>query len=110
MVVAIDISERRKAEKDLRKALEREMELNELKSNFVSMASHEFRTPLSTILSSAYLIEKYTTSGDQPKRERHLQPVLIPSVNMLTDILNDFLSVGKIEEGKIQVPIDRVEN
>lgn len=102
MVIAFDISRRKKAEEDLRNALEKEKELNELKSNFVSMASHEFRTPLSTILSSAYLIEKYSTSEDQPKRERHLQRI-ISSVNMLSDILNDFLSVGKIEEGKIQV-------
>jgi signal transduction histidine kinase len=66
------------------------------------MASHEFRTPLSTVLSSAYLIEKYPTFEDQPKREKHLQRI-ISSVTMLTDILNDFLSVGKIEEGKIHV-------
>jgi len=68
------------------------------------MASHEFRTPLSTILSSAYLIEKYKTTEDQPKRDRHLQRV-ISSVRMLTDILNDFLSLGKIEERKIQVRV-----
>lgn len=85
-------------------ALEKEKELNELKSRFVSMASHEFRTPLSTILSSAYLVSKYTTTEDQPKRDKHIQRV-VSSVNMLTDILNDFLSVGKIEEGRIQVRI-----
>jgi PAS domain S-box-containing protein len=100
--IAIDISERKKAENILRKSLEKEKELGELKSRFVSMASHEFRTPLSTILSSAYLIEKYIGSEDQPKREKHLQRV-VTSVTLLTDILNDFLSVGKIEEGKIQV-------
>jgi PAS domain S-box-containing protein len=83
-------------------SLKNEKELSELKSRFVSMASHEFRTPLSTVLSSAYLIEKYSTTEDQPKRERHLQ-YIVSSVNMLTDILNDFLSLGKIEEGKIQV-------
>jgi PAS domain S-box-containing protein len=87
---------------DLSEALQKEKELGELKSRFVSMASHEFRTPLSTVLSSAYLIEKYTTTEDQPKREKHLQRI-ISSVNMLTDILNDFLSLGKIEEGRIQV-------
>ena len=65
------------------------------------MASHEFRTPLSTVLSSSYLIEKYNTTEDQPKREKHLLRV-VKSVNMLTDILNDFLSLGKIEEGKIR--------
>jgi PAS domain S-box-containing protein len=102
MVIAIDITERKKAEENLIKALKKEKELNELKSRFVSMASHEFRTPLSTVLSSAYLIEKYTQSDDQLKREKHLQRI-IASVGTLTDILNDFLSVGKIEEGKIQV-------
>lgn len=102
MGIAIDISERIKAEKDLRNALEKEKELGELKSRFVSMASHEFRTPLSTVLSSAFLIEKYTLEEDQIKRKKHLQRI-VSSVNMLTDILNDFLSVGKIEEGKIQV-------
>jgi signal transduction histidine kinase len=66
------------------------------------MASHEFRTPLSTILSSAYLVTKYQTESEQPRREKHIQRI-VSSVNMLTDILNDFLSVGRIEEGKIQV-------
>ncbi len=102
MGVAVDISRRISAEDELRAGLKKEKELSELKSRFVSMASHEFRTPLSTVLSSAYLIEKYTGSDEQPKREKHLQRIL-SSVNMLTDILNDFLSVGKLEEGKIQV-------
>lgn len=83
-------------------ALENEKELNELKSRFVSMASHEFRTPLSTVLSSAYLVSKYTGGDEQLQRDKHIQRI-VSSVNMLTDILNDFLSVGKIEEGKIQV-------
>ncbi len=105
MGVAIDISERKKAEADLWESLKKEKELGELKSRFVSMASHEFRTPLSTVLSSAYLVEKYITADDQPKREKHIQRI-ISSVNTLTDILNDFLSVGKIEEGKIQVRLN----
>lgn len=91
----------------LLEALEKEKELNELKSRFVSMASHEFRTPLSTILSSVYLVSQYTTTEDQPKRDKHVQRI-ISSVNMLTDILNDFLSVGKIEEGKIQVRLSEL--
>jgi PAS domain S-box-containing protein len=90
------------SKEELSRLLEKEKELSELKSRFVSMASHEFRTPLSTVLSSSYLIEKYLTADDQPKREKHLQRI-VSSVNMLTDILNDFLSLGKIEEGKIQV-------
>lgn len=100
--VALDISKTKSIEDELHLALDKEKELSGLKSRFVSMASHEFRTPLSTVLSSAYLIEKYTNAEDQAKRTVHLQRV-VSSVNMLTDILNDFLSVGKIEEGKIQV-------
>lgn len=87
---------------ELSKSLEKERELSELKSRFVSMASHEFRTPLSTIQTSAYLIGKYQTSQEQPNREKHLHRI-ISAVSMLTDTLNDFLSVGKLEEGKIQV-------
>ncbi|MGE5108726.1 MAG: PAS domain S-box protein [Sphingobacteriales bacterium] len=101
-VITRNISELKKAEDDLREALKKEKELSELKSRFVSMASHEFRTPLSTVLSSTYLIDKYKTTEDQAKREKHLQRI-VTSVNMLTDTLNDFLSVGRIEEGKIQV-------
>lgn len=83
-------------------ALDKEKELSELKSRFVSMASHEFRTPLSTILSSAFLVNQYTTEADQPKRSKHIQRI-ISSVTLLTEVLNDFLSVGKIEEGGVQV-------
>ncbi|MCK9402708.1 MAG: PAS domain-containing sensor histidine kinase [Chitinophagaceae bacterium] len=100
--VSFDISKIKMFEQELQQSLEKEKELNLLKSRFVSMASHEFRTPLSTILSSTYLIEKYTSTEAQPRRAKHLQRI-ISSVNMLTDILNDFLSVGMIEEGKIQV-------
>lgn len=101
IAIAIDISVRKKSEENLRRSLEKEKELSELKSRFVSMASHEFRTPLTTILSSAYLIEQYTAEADLPKRSKHVQRI-VSSVKMLTDILNDFLNAGKIEEGKVQ--------
>ena len=100
LCIAIDISEKKAAEEELKAALEKERELNELKSRFVSMASHEFRTPLSAVLSSAYLVSRYTTSDDQPQRDKHIQRI-VSSVSSLTEILNDFLSVGKIEEGDI---------
>lgn len=87
---------------ELTTALGKEKELSELKSRFVSLASHEFRTPLSTILSSAFLVKQYAGEEDQAKRNKHIQRI-VSSVNLLTDILNDFLSVGRIEEGKIQV-------
>ena len=66
------------------------------------MASHEFRTPLSTILSSVSLIGKYTGAEEQDKRDKHILRIR-SAVSNLTDILNEFLSLGKIEEGKIQV-------
>jgi PAS domain S-box-containing protein len=87
---------------ELTEALSRERELSDLKSRFVSMASHEFRTPLSTILSSISLIGKYTGSDEQDKRDKHILRIR-SAVSNLTDILNEFLSLGKIEEGKIQV-------
>ena len=100
----IQIKEAKEKDIQLREALEREKELGELKSKFVSLASHEFRTPLTTILSSAYLVSQYTSNDEQPKRERHIEKI-VSSVNMLDDILNDFLSVGKIEEGKLKIRI-----
>jgi len=85
---------------ELSQALENEKGLNELKSRFISTASHEFRTPLSTILSSVSLIQKYTSSEDQEKREKHILKIK-NAVSGLTQILNDFLSLGKLEEGKM---------
>ena len=85
---------------ELAKALAAEQELGELKSRFVSMASHEFRTPLTAVLTSASLIEKYPTTEQQDKRMRHLERIR-QSVNHLNDILEEFLSVGRIEEGKV---------
>lgn len=91
----------RENEKELRKAYEKEKQLSELKSRFVSMASHEFRTPLSTILSSADLLEAYKREDQQPKREKHTGRIKSAVAN-LTGILNDFLSLSKLEEGKIK--------
>ena len=91
----------RQSEESLKISLIQEKELNELKSRFVSMASHEFRTPLSTILSSAALLGRYTETEQQSKRDKHIKKIK-SSVNNLTGILNDFLSLSKLEEGKIQ--------
>ncbi len=95
-------------EKKLAVALSKEKELNELKSRFVSMASHEFRTPLSTIMSSASLISKYTKEEHNEKRAKHVNRIKSAVVN-LTGILNDFLSLSKIEEGKVEVKKSEVE-
>ena len=90
------------SQNELNLALDKEKQLNEIKGRFVSMASHEFRTPLSTVLSSASLIEKYTTSDDQEKRSRHIEKIK-NSVKHLNNLLEDFLSLGKLEEGKIGI-------
>ncbi len=95
-------------EEELNSALVKEKELNELKSRFVSMASHEFRTPLSTILSSAQLISRYTDESHNEKREKHINRIK-SAVGNLTGILNDFLSLSKIEEGLITVENEEVE-
>ncbi|TMI91149.1 MAG: PAS domain S-box protein [Bacteroidetes bacterium] len=85
---------------ELHEALDKEKMLNEIKSRFVSMASHEFRTPLSAVLSSASLISKYTKEDDQEKRDKHINRIK-DSVKHLNDILEDFLSLGRLDEGRI---------
>jgi PAS domain S-box-containing protein len=95
------LQELEKSQEELNEALSKEKELSEIKSRFVSMASHEFRTPLSTILSSAQLLSKYTTAEDQDKRDKHIKRTK-DAVKHLNVLLEDFLSVGKLEEGKIK--------
>lgn len=110
-----EIAERERVEQQLRDtqnqletALEAERELNELKTRFIATASHEFRTPLSSILSSASLIERYPTTEQQDKRLKHVQRIQ-SSVRNLTQILEDFLSLSALEEGDLhqhRQPVD----
>lgn len=95
------------SQQELSEALDKERQLNEIKSRFVSMASHEFRTPLTTVLSSASLLSKYTGAEDQEKRDKHIQRIR-NSVNNLNDILEDFLSLGKLNEGKLDTRMEAV--
>lgn len=87
---------------ELTESLQREKELNEIKSKFVSMASHEFRTPLAAILSSASIIEMYKEAEQQEKRVKHVKRIS-SSVENLTGILNNFLSLGQLENGVLNV-------
>ena len=87
---------------ELTETLEREKELNELKSRFVSTASHEFRTPLSAILSSVSILEQYNGKGTEEKKKKHLERIK-RSVDNLVDILNDFLSLDKLEQGRTEL-------
>jgi PAS domain S-box-containing protein len=93
------IDELEKTKKDLNSALSKEKELNELKTRFVAMASHEFRTPLTTMMSSLSLITKYGAQNEN--QIKHVNKIK-KSINDLTDILNDFLSISKLEEGKVE--------
>jgi len=117
--VAIDITETRRAQEELEskveertleltQSLDREKQLGEMKSRFVSMASHEFRTPLSAILSSVSLIDRYSEPENEEKRKKHIERIK-SSVQNLTDILNDFLSLDKLEQGKVEVEKELVD-
>ena len=88
------------AEKDINIAFRRERELNKLKTNFLSLVSHEFKTPLSGILTSIILLGKYNLSEQQEKRDKHIK-IITDKVQYLNNILNDFLSLEKLETGNI---------
>jgi PAS domain S-box-containing protein len=103
----LDITLHKQAEQRIKEALASEIELNKMKSNFVTLASHEFRTPLTAVLSSASLIERYTNSENAEKIEKHVSRIKA-SVNVLTSILNEFLSLSKIEEGRIEPKLEDV--
>jgi len=94
-------SELMNAESSVREALEKERELHALKSRFVSMASHEFRTPLSTIMSSVDLIGRYTEKTGDEKVDKHLGRIR-GKVREMTAMLNEFLSLERIEQGQVQ--------
>jgi PAS domain S-box-containing protein len=101
LLVETNITSQKNAEEEIYRTLKKEKELNELKSRFVSMASHEFRTPLSTILSSATLIEKYEDTLEHVKRLKHVDRIK-SNVNNLNMILEDFISLEKLNDGILQ--------
>lgn len=100
LITLNDITKRKEQEQKMELAYFRERELHAMKSRFITMAAHEFRTPLASILSSAELIGKYKSETDDENRIRHLDKIKL-SVQKLTEILNDFLSTNKIENGEI---------
>src|SRR5690625_1898778 len=108
----IDISVRKKMEAsernyqkkvtDILASLRKEKELTDMQSNFISMASHEFKTPLTTILSSAALLKKYTETDQQPQRDKHIDRIQ-SAVRNINRILNDFLTIDKVKSQKLNV-------
>jgi len=106
--VAIDITDLKNHQKRLQEALVKEKELGDLKSRFVTMASHEFRTPLSTILSSSFILEQYNPEDEEKeKRNKHLHRIK-GSVAGMKNILEDFLSLEKLEEDAIYAKMNEV--
>jgi len=108
LVLQEAINDLEKSQTELREGLVKEKELHEMKSRFVTMASHEFRTPLTTILSSVSLISKYLQEEEQGHRDKHIQRIK-NSVFSLTEILNDVLSLGKFDEGKVAAQLEDID-
>jgi signal transduction histidine kinase len=101
LVVIKNITDRKSIERKLVRTIEKEKELGALKSRFVTMASHEFRTPLSTMLSSVFLLQNYTGEKYDVQKKTHLDRIR-RSIQTLTELMNDFLSIGQLEEGQIK--------
>jgi hypothetical protein len=96
----LEIKRRKEAENRIKTALQKEKELSDLKTKFLSLVSHEFKTPLSGILTSVVLAGKYKLEEQQEKREKHLNTIK-SKVHYLDNILNDFLSIERLESGKV---------
>lgn len=105
LVVESDITGEKEIQKEIEGSLEKERELNLLKSRFITLVSHEFRTPLSAIKSSAQLINHYTKEEDNDKRIKHTNRIE-SSVNHLNQMIEDILSLSKIEEGKTEMNLE----
>ncbi len=100
--VNVDIDDRKRAEVELLAAVQREKELSEMKSKFVSTASHEFRTPLATMLSSAELLEHYAESLSPAEKVNLLQTIQ-GSAKRMSEMIDDVLTLGRAESGVLKL-------
>ncbi|MGE5399647.1 MAG: PAS domain S-box protein [Ignavibacteriales bacterium] len=96
-----DISERKLAEEEMQKALEKERELSQLRSRFISIVSHEYRTPLTSISASSELLERYHKKWPDEKKVELLQRIQ-KSVDYMVSMLNDVLMINKADSGKLE--------
>jgi signal transduction histidine kinase len=99
-VILHDISERKRAEQELRNALERERELSQLKSNFISMVSHEYRNPLGIILSSTELLKRYHDRLTPAERMESILDIEVATRRM-AGMIDNLLLMGKADAGKL---------
>lgn len=97
-----DITERNRAEEEIKNALDKEKELSELRSRFISMASHEFRTPLTSILTSTEILENFFTKLTDDQRNKNIFRIK-DNVRHMNQLLNDVLLIGKTQAGKLQL-------
>lgn len=96
-----EIVKQKQAEEKVRKALEKEIELNELKTKFISIASHEFRTPLATMLSSTELVDLFHKNNAEEKFQLQLQRIR-NNINHLTEIIDDVLVISRNDAGEVK--------
>lgn len=101
-----DVTERKRAEEEIKNALDKAEELSELRSRFISMASHEFRTPLTSILTSVEIIENYFMKLTEEQRGKNLARIK-DNVKHMTSLLNDVLFIGKNQAGKQQLNLQK---
>ena len=101
LTVMVDITERKRAEGELLRTLAAERELSALKSTFVSMVSHEFRTPLGAILGAAEMLEDYYDRLSAEKRANYFQ-MIRQEIRRLTGMLQDVLLQGQLDAGRVQ--------
>ncbi len=99
--IAEDITKRKRAEAEIRLALEKEKELSDLKSRFITTTSHEFRTPLTTISFSVGLLKNYSHNWSEEKKLTHFERIEV-AIKQMTELLEDVLFIGKAEAGKLQ--------
>lgn len=100
LTVGLDISDRKKAEIELLRALGREKELSQLKSDFVSTVSHEFRTPLGIIMSSAEILEDYLEELDRDERQHHLRSIA-RNTKRMSEMMEEVLVLGRLDAGRM---------
>lgn len=108
IVIIRNVTDRLRLNNNLTKAREKEKEFNILRSRFVTLASHEFRTPLSTILTSVFLLENYAGEDYEQEKKSYIDKIK-RAVRNITDLLNDFLAIGKLEEGKLKADFSEIE-
>ena len=99
LFMAQDITDREKADKEVKKSLEKEKDLNILKTSFISMISHELRTPLTTIMLSADLLKRFGDKWSEEERLKHFQRIQ-DTVLKMTQLMENVLTVGRLEAGK----------